>query len=791
MTGELDLNLLPFYRLGGQEWPTLPGLTALNPPKKCARGREDDRLILYLAISGNIPFSSTDYNRLTGQLVERFYQTPGSLTSAMRRVAESFNQSLVSLNLRSTGRGQHTVGRLILGSLRGAQLVLVQCGPTHVFHIGAQARHFHDAQISGRGLGASQTTPVFFSQTDLEPGDLLALCPHLPAGWEAALQAERSGASLEALRRKLLASNQDDLNAAIIQAQAGNGNISFLKALPPQPAPDRRADLPPVSAPAAQGQAEERPVSPARRMAQILSQSAAGSEGVQRTPPPAVAGGEPEGLVPAAAVQRAPARPAEQAEEKAQRPASRFIRQSQAGDSQPAQPAVPPRRRQVFGWLARALRAVRHMGQVASAGVKRFLPRMLPGEDEPSPPLTRPFLAVTAIAIPLVVATVAVLVYMRYGTPAQYEENYQLAVNSAVGAIGQDDPAVVRHAWESAIYYLDKAESYKVTTESQELRVEAQNALDTMDGIIRLNFRAAISPALNKTVQVSRMAASETDLYLLNATAGNVLRAFETAGGYEVDPSFECGPGTFGDVQVGALIDIATLPAYNQFGATLLAMDGSGALLYCAPGEEPQAARLAAPDISFKGIAGFTLDTDANNLYILDPAANAVWVYAGYQGSYADLPIFFFGEQIPAEMSSAIELAATRDDLYLLFASGQVTICTVSRLDEVPTRCYDPATLVDNRPGHQSGPTITDALFTQMTFASPPDPSLYLLVPNTQAVYRFSPRPDSLNLQAQLRATVNQSRELSGLQASAMAISPSRYLFLSIGNQVYYATDVP
>jgi hypothetical protein len=65
-----------------------------------------------------------------------------------------------------------------------------------------------------------------------------------------------------------------------------------------------------------------------------------------------------------------------------------------------------------------------------------------------------------------------------------------------------------------------------------------------------------------------------------------------------------------------------------------------------------------------------------------------------------------------------------------------------------------------------------------------------MLVPNTHAIYRFSPRPESLNLLGQFRATIEQSKRFT-IPATAMAISSNRYLFISIGNQVYFATDVP
>jgi len=181
VSATFDLNLLPFYRIKGQEWPQLPGLLALVPPRRTARGREDDRLVIYLTFSGNDPLSASEYNQFANQVAQQFYQTAGSVTSAIRSIAQVLNQSLVDRNLRTTGKGQYIIGRLILGVLHGSQFVVAQCGPTHVFHLtGKETRQVHDAQISGRGLGIGQATPLYFTQLELNSGDQLVLCADLP-----------------------------------------------------------------------------------------------------------------------------------------------------------------------------------------------------------------------------------------------------------------------------------------------------------------------------------------------------------------------------------------------------------------------------------------------------------------------------------------------------------------------------------------------------------------------------------------------------------------------------------
>jgi len=423
-----------------------------------------------------------------------------------------------------------------------------------------------------------------------------------------------------------------------------------------------------------------------------------------------------------------------------------------------------------------------------SNGINKFLPNLLPGSKETESEIAGSSLAFFAIAIPLIVVTVAALVYTRYGRVTQYQENYDKALEQAAQAHGQTDPADVRLAWDSTIYYLDQADNYQVTQDSLNLRQEAQAALDNLDGIVRLDFHPAIVGGLDRTVQITRMAATTTDLYLLDASHGGVIRAVLGTQGYEVDTSFVCGPGKYDTTTVGNLIDIEVLQMSNNYNARIIAIDASGNLLYCGFNMQPVAAPLSPPSLGWQNISAFSLDTDGKNLYVLDPLGNNVWLYQGSFGQFSGLPTLFFGEQVPQDMKSSIDIAANNSDLYLLFGDGHVSACPASHFSDNPLRCTDPVTFVDNRPERQSGPQINDAIFNQMTFTAAPDPLLYMLEPLTRAVYYFSPRSDSLELRGQFRAGLAQVFDGS---ATAMTVGPNHYIFFSIGYQVFFATNAP
>ncbi len=210
-------------------------------------------------------------------MAERFYNAAGSLTSAIRVTVETLNQSLVDRNLRTTGKGQYTIGRLILGVLRGSQFTFAQCGPTHVFHIqNGEAHQVHDPQISGRGLGIGQTTPLYFSQINLQAGDQMVLCADLPSGWDETILGERF-TSPEALREKLLSLSGEDLNAIFVQVQTGTGDLNIHKAPLLHTSPSSPLGPATVTAPIGSGKSSsQEPGTPATTTARQSSRVSSG-----------------------------------------------------------------------------------------------------------------------------------------------------------------------------------------------------------------------------------------------------------------------------------------------------------------------------------------------------------------------------------------------------------------------------------------------------------------------------------------------------------------------------------
>ncbi len=828
----------------------MPGLLALVPPRKTARGRERDNFIVYLMLSGNTTFSAAEFTQLTNDAAGAFYQSPGPLTSAMRKAVDQINARLLERNRTTTGRGQYALGLLVLAVIRENQCTLLLSGPTHAVWVSdGQSRHVHEPALSGKGLGSSQSSSTYLAQVDLHPQDLLVLCGTFPRDWEADLLNERPPASLDSSYRKLTLT-KGDLNAVLIQTQSGHGTITVLRpdvgaarplaqpettpamsslpetketaipqddavqdqeergepAAPPIPAnyPEAKPGLDSqntaTASPPSTSISEEKLDALADFAAHIIQPSAyaippqhdnATPQPREETPDlPAGTRGFPTSIPRAKPVEQSRVEeplseqetPPDVPVEPASKPGRARRRRSRSNA-----PAVATR--QVAKAMVGGIQTGRRLNEGIGTFLHKFAPRLLPGGDA-NQPFTVPtyVLVLIAVFIPALVVTIASLVYFRFGQSLQFNESFAQASTARAQALSETDPARQRDEWQRVLTYLNDAEKYRESEESQGLRSEAQASLDSLMGVMRLEFRPACPNGLGNTVQISHMAASESDLYMLDAESGKILHATFSGKNLQLDSAFSCQPGTYGGYQVESLVDLVALPKANAVNATVMGVDASGTLLYCAPNQVSQAIPLPAlPNTNWGRITSISFDS--GNLYVLDAPSRAVWVFVGQDSTFTDTPYFYFGNEIPANIETAIDLAANGDDIFMLHSDGHLSTCIFSRLSDAPTRCQDPAPWVDNYPAHQDANIFQLAHFTQLSLTSAPNSVILLLDSENQSVFRFSPR--SFELQNQIMGYAGKANPFKRGSMTAMAVSPNYVLYLAIGDQVYFATNMP
>jgi hypothetical protein len=617
---------------------------------------------------------------------------------------------------------------------------------------------------------------------------------------------------MDAVRRRLFALTSADLNAVLIQTTDGAGVLNLLKG---NESPKKEETAAPPASPLTEGlpnpeeallTSEPEPASPAH----LVQPSAYAippqhEESLPGEQPKPQAEASPLSSLPRSGARDFPASiprikpqpqpvPSEPVSENHDAPENETVENVEVEKN--ARPARTPRRsvprepsvraRQTAKVIATGIRSTRRASGVIGDKFRNFLPRLLPNADssEPIAPSNATMMFM-AILIPLMVVTIASVVYLRYGRSQQYETYLGQAQEMRAQALTLTDPVEQRIAWENVLLNVDIAETHRETSDTIVLREEANNKLDVLLGITRMQFNPVFSSNLG--IDISRMAASELDLFMLNAANGEVLRAELTNGrGFQLDTNFNCKPGVYGDYTVGPLVDILAMPGLNSINATLLGIDATGNLLYCAPGQVAQAIPLPPPDTNWGRVTSFTLD--GGNLYVLDAPSRAVWVYTGKDGTFIDRPYFFFGGQTP-EKQDVIDLVIAGDDLFMLHADGHLSTCSYSRIESVPTRCQDPTPLINPFAAYQDVNLFGNAHFTQILFTAPPDPSILLLDADTQGVLRFAPH--TLELQNQFRPTTGSGNPIPSGPVGAVAVGPNHVLYLAVNGQVYFATGMP
>jgi hypothetical protein len=228
MGESIDLLILPLARTAGQEQSTVLGLFVAPPPKKSARFRKRDRLMLHLYLDGNAPLPPDQIDQILANLAKTYFNTAGTVTTALRSTAESLNQYLLDRNIRNSSI-----------VLRDNRVSLAQSGLSHAFFLTpASVDHVHDLSLAGNGLGLSRTTHIRFTQKEMQINDSLVVSVQVPPSWTPDAFKSFQGQGPESQRRKLLSRASADLDSFLIHAQSGSGELRLLRPVRrPQPIP--------------------------------------------------------------------------------------------------------------------------------------------------------------------------------------------------------------------------------------------------------------------------------------------------------------------------------------------------------------------------------------------------------------------------------------------------------------------------------------------------------------------------------------------------------------------------
>jgi len=449
-------------------------------------------------------------------------------------------------------------------------------------------------------------------------------------------------------------------------------------------------------------------------------------------------------------------------------------------------PSALPKGRAVLSGILQVIKVIIRALESVMSFSGRLFQRMLPGESETTRRSSGSLMWFIAVAIPIIISTVAVTVYTNSGKSVTYQEYLAQAQVAALKAQSQTDPALKRAAWEMTIRELDKALGYGNSVEAESLRREAQQALDRLAGVIRLQLQSAILGNFSTTVYITALAANETEVYLLDATQGRILRLYLTGAGYDIDTTFTCTPDPAGTVP-GKLVDLVVLPPDNKYRASVMGVDATGNLMYCGEGRKPvvEALTVAPNTNGWTGIKSILLENGV--LYVLDPsdiAKKYVYTFTGEKSSFTSDPKIYFNGKVPYA-ADARDIGVDKGGIFMLHGDGMISRCTFRISEDDFTTCVSPAPYVDHRSGQNIELlTIPDTQFVQLQTTAAPDSSLYLLDAKNRMIYHFSLK---LNFQRSLATQMNQSNPQYKREPTAFTISPARTMFIAYSNQLFYA----
>ena len=806
-----DLNILPIHLRQGRNIPDSTGIQAFSPPRRAARGREEDVLILSLHFSDEDELSDDLIQTWTEHLSHTFYKTGGTVTAALRSLIETLNLTLMERNIKTAAEGVSVTAAVNMAVIHRRSLYIAQSGQTHAFVLNHQGLEHHtDSGQTDRGLGVSRTPAIRYYQDDLGTGAYFFTTTTPSENWQDSLLFADNYPSMDQLRRRLLNQAPSEFDLGLVQLLPGEGKINLIRPVargtsPGKPAPQEGEDQPdideslvgqekvtvPIPAETEEplGQAPLEQAEPPKEQPDITPEMPFSAD--RQQDPPVHKESQPvrptrRETPPAQQTPRPPlshlrSEPEVDANQSHARPGAR--RDDGAKSRESLNQRQADFEEKSLKGISAALKWWRNLKNGIQTFFRDLVAHWSPEGSEPS--LSKGSMVFVAVAVPLVVVAIAVGVYLSRGKSLQYEYYYQQAEQYAQAAAMIEDRASARENWNQALEMVIQAETYRSTDETVLLRNQAEDALDLLDGAVRLDYRPALTGTLYDGIEITRIISVGTDLYLLDEAGGRVVHAESRSSGFEVDAEFVCAAGNFESGSLGEVVDIVALPINNPYLAHVLAVDAQGNVAYCGAGMDPIVAQLPQS----AGLAGEikAVTYAGNTLYALIPSVSSVRVFYATNSLFSEAPEEFFagvdGQNMP-DLNLAVDLAVNGDMLYLMKADGSLVLCEANAVGESPVVCEDPVATMDGRPGFEDqAVTMPESIFSEMLFTSPPDQTISLLDSGSGDIFQFS---QTFRLHQMLRPSFG-SYEVEDPTATAFYIGIDRVAFIAFGHQLFYA----
>jgi len=765
-----DLQLYAINLLSGQESPELPGFLALSADKRATRIRKGDSCVLMLSTGTNASFPPALLTEVLYKAGETYFRSDGSITSGIRTTVEYLNKFLVNHNLKSSTPGEQIVGILNLAIVHDQTIYIAHAGPTHTFFISPTSfQNYSDPLNPDRGLGISQSVSVRYFQEAAEPDCLILFAPDPLPAWNENSLANSGSLGLDALHRRLINHAGSELRVATFRLAEGSGQLLWRKFTSSPLAPVVESESPP-------------------KITELPQTKPSELE-------PAIQNDQPFSIPIAQSAEPIPGKEHIE-EEKANpsdfhtRPGTVIPRHGVAAHYIPPQSKTTGsiRKKLASWWLTG-----KSFKKKVNTGAQKVTSRVAPGLKIKTPVLSTSSMLFIAIAIPLVIVTIGATVYIQRGRSVRHQYYLEQAQELVAYAQNEPDKAMQLIYWQQALGFILQAEDNGSTTDSQNLHATIQTSLDAMLGISRVILEPALFESLPSTVNITKIVSSYDGVYALDASVGRILH-FTRKDQYtfQVDYSFICGP-VGGSLTIGPLIDVIVLPINDitlepdkPSGTSVMGVDATGNLLYCAPGKNPVSKSLPAPMVGWGKIQAMAINEENSTLYVLDVKTARIWIYESSDLLFTQTPTSFFDTKQPKDLSHMINLAVNGNDLYLLNTDNTITRCVYSALKELKqTECpQDPAQYQDLRgSGNAQALNLEGIQFITMQMIHLPDSALYLLNIKEPALYKFG---FQLNLFKTIQFSPSSNHPLPNRAVTGFGLTSDQLVFLAFGDELFF-----
>lgn len=753
--GIFDINILPMNLSEGRNIGDLSGLFVFTAPPKAWNNRQNDILFLLFYVD-NMQIPNSRMKQWAVLLSDTYFASRGSFTMGMSSAVKK-----LSSFLEKDTQGQ-IMPTIFMNSavLRERTLMIAHAGPVHSTIISSdKVQNFNNESCLPIQL---KNNELSFFTADVHSEDIILLCPNVPTDWTNSAILEVTGDSPLNAIRFLLDRSGGNLQAAVIQLKRGKGQITIRSktAITANVELENSSNKPVsniITRPLTEIKTEDKPLFRKRIAAEIFDsqspkQNEAPGESIQESSKPESS--EQVDHISLTGEQELPGAedlPYDFSETKSTGSAHQTSKRQKSSSGS-------PNRKQ----------KTKPNGKTnKNFNFKRFSVILLCG-----------------MLIPIIVVSVLFFIYSGRSKDQLHREYLSYAIAAAQKALIAETAKSQETLWMETLDYTDKALSYDYSPAANDLRKEAINRLDYINGGINTVYSYANVNKLPQGLNITEIVSSGQYTYALDATSGSVIRFVASGNGVSLDNSFSCTPGTFPElgseeksntIHVGALVDFTLLPSGNPHSFVLAGIDKDANILYCSGFKTNQAGKLRKPDTGRFEIKAVSYSNNA--MYILDPQASAVWEFLfSSSDGFAYEPSNYYGSYSPY-LSDITDFTMYKEFSFFLRENGTLLVCDYTGYRPVCNNITEVWS-----PDRKAYLNMENHDFRKIILNSSPDNSIYIMDAKLQSVLNLSTKSNFVRYIVPNRSTEDISQYSN---ATAFGITGQNRLLWGYKNDLY------